>query len=446
MLAAVRAYCAANPSRCLRMMGVASAGEITEATLRESEVPAAVEEAQDALGETPIAFACMRGAPVAHVIHEFLIPLIAAENPDDEDWADPEWHAFFARGIVDRLVPSAPHEMRAAEALVDAIGEVGDVECARRVLSTWDARDALRRARRYTGSDAELVRAVDACETLARIQLVPLAPGLSFPEFATLEWTVVVDSVLVPVLVASGMTERAATRVLVARMLESDAPMTIRRAWLEALEDEDVARFARELTHVLSVVPRRLMPALVAASYADDAAVGEHVRAILLDVAAERVAVEPETLEALLCALPSAMFDVAVEALASHEAAHVVAARAASCIRELRASFVPAALRACSSCRGSCGGSCVLFVRARALASSALALTRADELPTVAGAVIRAGLVAELATDEAALARVCGALGHARLATLLACLDRADGAARARDLVERRLLAALPWG
>ena len=120
MLAAVRAYCAANPSRCLRMMGVASAGEITEACLRDSEVPAVVEDAQDALAETPIALACMRGASPAHVIYEFLIPLIAAENPDDADWSDPDWRDFFARGIRDRLDGldglDAPLEFRAAEA------------------------------------------------------------------------------------------------------------------------------------------------------------------------------------------------------------------------------------------------------------------------------------------------------------------------------------------
>jgi len=450
MLAAVRAYCTANPSRCLRMMGVASAGQITDACLRDSEVPSAVEDAQDALGETRIALACMRGAPSAHVIYEFLIPLIAAENPDDADWSDPDWRDFFARGIQDRLVVErAPLELRAAEALVDAIGEVGDVECARAVLRDWDAPDALRRARRYTGSDAELLRAVDASETLARIQLLLLVPGLAFPEFATLEWPVVVDSVLLPVLVASGESERAATRALVARMLETDETMTIRRAWLECLEDEDVAGFASELTRLVSILPRRLLPALVAANYANDATVGENVRAILLDVASARVAVAPETLDALLGALPSAMFDVAVEALAVSDA-HVIASRAALGVRELRAGLVPAALRACGSCRLTCSAQCVLYGRARAMLTSALARLRPDELASLVSSAIRGGLVADLATvaDERTFARVCGALGHARLATLLASLDRAAHSGpvvRARDHIERRLFSALRW-
>lgn len=455
MLAAVRAYCAANPSRCLRMMGVASAGEITEACLRESEVPAVVEDAQDALAETPIALACMRGASPAHVIYEFLIPLIAAENPDDADWSDPDWRDFFARGIRDRLDwldgLDAPLEFRAAEALVDAIGAVGDVECARAVVPRgWDAHDALRRARRYTGSDAELLSAVDGGEMLARIHLTLLMPGLAFPEFATLEWSVVVDSVLVPVLVASGETERAATRALVVRMLESDDAMTIRRAWLDALDDDDVGRFASELSRLLSIVPRRLLPALVAASYADDAEVGEHVRAILLDVAAGRLVVAPETLDALLARLPSAMFDAAVGGSVDGSA-HETATRAALGLRELRASLVPVALRACSSCRLTCAAGCVLYGRARAMLSAALARFRADELATFVGSVIRGGLVADLALamDEATFARMCGALGHARLATLLACIDRAGAAdaaiARARGEIERRLFSMLRW-
>ena len=451
MLAVVRAYCAANPSRCLRMMGVASAGEITEACLRESEVPAVVEDAQDALAETPIALACMRGASPAHVIYEFLIPLIAAENPDDADWSDPDWRDFFARGIRDRLDGldglRGP-ELRAAEALVDAIGAVGDVECARAVVPRgWDAHDALRRARRYTGADAELLGAVDASEMLARIHLTLLMPGLAFPEFATLEWSVVVDSVLLPVLVASGETERAATRALVVRMLESDESMTIRRAWLDALDDDDVGRFASELTHLISIVPRRLLPALVAARYADDATVGEHVRAILLDVAAGRLVVAPETLEALLRTLPSAMLDVAVEALAV-EGSHETASRAALGLRELRPSLLPTALRACGSCRITCAAGCVLYGRARALLSSSIARLRADEVAAFVGSVIRAGLVADLAlaTDEPTFARMCAALGHARLATLLACLDRApEDTARAREEIERRLFSMLRW-
>jgi hypothetical protein len=431
------------------MMGVATAAEITEATLRESEVPAAVEDAQDALGEGPIALACMRGAPTEHVIYEFLIPLIAAENPEDEDWADPDWRALFARGIADRLVClRAPPELSAAEALVDAIGEVGDVECARAVLPCGStARDALRRARRYTGSDRELLCAADGA-VLARIQLVPMAPGLAFPEFATLEWTVVVDSVLVPVLVAGGMDERAATRALVGRMLEADEPMTIRRAWLEALDDEDVEAHAGVLTSLVSILPRRLLPALVASSYADDAAVGAHVRAILLDVASARLDVAPATLETLLARLPSAMLDVALEARA-----HETAARAAASVRELRADLVPAALGACAACRRTCAAGCVLFALARALVRATFARCRADEL---VGPVIRGGLVAELAlvVDAAAFARMCGALGHARLATLLASLDRVEGAAglsgleglaAARAEIERRLFSALRW-
>lgn len=445
----VRAYCAANPSRCLRMMGVASAGEITEACLRDSEVPSAVEDAQDALAETPIALACMRGASSKHVIYEFLIPLIAAENPDDADWSDPDWRDFFARGIRDRLDGlDGPREFRAAEALVDAIGAVGDVECARAVVPRgWDARDALRRARRYTGSDAELLGAVDASEMLARIHLTLLMPGLAFPEFATLEWSVVVDSVLLPVLVASGETERAATRALVVRMLESDESMTIRRAWLEALDDDDVGRFASELTRLVSIVPRRLLPALVAASYADDATVGEHVRAILLDVVCARIVVAPETLEALLRTLPSAMLDVAVEGLASPDA-HETASRAALGLRELRPSLLPTALRACGSCRITCAAGCVLYGRARALLSSCIARLRADEAAAFVGSAIRAGLVADLAlvADEPTFARMCAALGHARLATLLACLDRApEDTARAREEIERRLFSMLQW-
>ena len=435
MLAALRAYCTRNPTRCLRMLGVPSAAEITESVVRDSEVPAALEEAQDALGEGQIALACMRGAPLDHVIHEFLVPLMAAES-DDEDWADPDWCAFFARGIADRLVClRAPPELRAAEALVDAIGEVGDVECARAVLPRGStARDALRRARRYTGSDRELLCAADGA-ALARIQLVPMAPGLAFPEFATLEWTVVVDSILLPVL-CTGMDERAATRALVVRMLSSEAPMAIRRAWLEALDDADVGAVCDQLVHVLSVVPRRLMPALVAARHADDAPVGPHVRAVLLDVATGAVGVAPETLEALLAKLPSAMFDVAVEA-----SAHDTATRAALGVRAVRADLVPIALRSCSACRNACGAACALYGRARSLARACA--------PEALGDVIRGGLVAELALamDDASFARLCGALGHARLATLLASLDRACGldVGRARAEIERRLFGMLEW-
>ena len=436
MLAALRAYCTRNPTRCLRMLGVPSAAEITESVVRDSEVPAALEEAQDALGEGPISLACMRGAPLDHVIHEFLVPLMAAES-DDEDWADPDWCAFFARGIADRLVqPVACADLRAAEALVDALGFVGDLECARAVVPDWDARETLRRARRYTGHDAELLCAVDASHVLARIQMIPMVGELGFPEFATLEWTVVVDSILLPVL-CTGMDERAATRALVVRMLSSDAPMAIRRAWLEALDDADVGAVCDQLVHVLSVVPRRLMPALVAARHADDAPVGPHVRAVLLDVATGAVAVAPETLEALLAKLPSAMFDVAVEA-----SAHETATRAALGVRAVRADLVPIALRSCSACRNACGAACALYGRARSLARACA--------PEALSDVIRGGLVAELALamDDASFARLCGALGHARLATLLASLDRACGpvdVGRARAEIERRLFGMLEW-
>lgn len=435
MLAALRAYCAKNPARCLRMLGVSSAAEITESVVRESEVPAALEDAQDALGEGPIALACMRGAPVEHVIHEFLVPLMAAES-DDEDWADPEWCAFFARGIADRLVQArACPELRAAEALVDALGAVGDLECARAVAPSWDARETLRRARRYVGNDPELLATVDASHVLARIQMIPMISELRFPEFATLEWTVVVDSILVPVL-STAMDESAATRALVVRMLESESPMTIRRAWLESLSDADAGALCEQLVHVLSVVPRRLLPAVVAARHADDAPVGPHVRAVLLDVATGAVEIAPGTLDALLARLPSAMFDVAVEA-----SAHETATRAALGVRAVRADLVPVALRSCSSCRSACGGACALYGRARSLARACS--------PEALGDVIRGGLVGELALamDDASFARMCGALGHARLATLLASLDRAGTAdvARARAEIERRLFAMLPW-
>jgi len=472
MLAAVRAYCAKYPARCMRLFGVTRASEITEAVLGDSQVPSALEDAEDALGEDPILLAGMRGVDPTHVIYEFLLPLIAARNPGEAYWSDVDWAALFARGVVDRITPnnatSAPPELRAAEALVDAVGRLvssaaADAICtglgleAREGGLGLDAAGVVRRARTYTGADVELLRIFDASPVLARIVLVPLVGGASaadFPELAAWEWEDVIDEFMVPVLAVS-MGARVATRMLVTHMLGSGVGVTIRGAWLDSLDDADVAGFAIELTSLVGILPRRLLPALIAARHdpltgqtqGADPPVGASTRAVLAEVADGTIPVDAATLDLLVARLPSTMLSVAADV-----GAHDLAASALRHIGEIGVGLAQSALRMCAVCTApttTCAASCPVRRRLGALVSGLVrdSVASPDDLSELLSVVIRGGLAAEFAraTDETTFGAMCAAMvthgQFARLATLLACVERAGSTARVRDAISSGLYA-----
>jgi hypothetical protein len=468
MLAAVRGYCVKYPARCMRLFGVTCASEITEAVLADSQVPSALEDAEDALGEEPIMLAGMRGVDPTHVIYEFLLPVIAARNPGDADWSDVDWAALFARGIVDRITPnnvtSAPAELRAAEALVDAVGRLVSSSAAEAICTGLglelgcDASGVVRRARTYTGTDIDLLRVFDASPVLARILLVPMMEcvgAADFPELAAWEWEDVVDEVIVPVLAVS-MGARVATRMLATRMLESGAGITIRGAWLDSLDDADVAGFADELTSLARILPRRLLPALIAARHdpgaplmrqGRDPPVGASIRAVLAEVADGTIPVEAATLALLVARLPSTMLSVAADV-----GAHELAASALRHLGEIPLGLAHAALRMCAVCTAptaSCAASCPVLRRLGTLVSGLVRASVAspDDLAELLSVVIRGQLVAEFAraTDETTFGAMCAAMvthgQFARLATLLACVERAGSTARVRDAISAGLYA-----
>jgi hypothetical protein len=474
MLAAVRGYCVKYPARCMRLCGVTRASEITEAVLGDSQVPSALEDAEDALGEEPILLAGMRGVDPTHVIYEFLLPVIAARNPGEVYWSDVDWAALFARGVVDRITPnnvtSAPPELRAAEALVDAVGRLVSSDAADAIctglgleleLLGCDASGVVRRARAYTGTDVDLLRMFDASPVLARILLVPVMGGVSaadFPELAAWEWEDVVDEFIVPVLAVS-MGARVATRMLVTRMLATHvlgigADITIRGAWLESLDDADVAGFADELTSLVRILPRRLLPALIAARHdpgvqgqTSDPAVGASIRAVLAEVADGTIPVEAATLALLVARLPSTMLSVAADV-----GAHELAASALRHIGEISLGLAQAALRMCAVCTAPtapCAASCPVRRRLGTLVSGLVRASVAspDDLSELLSVVIRGQLVAEFAraTDETTFGAMCAAMvthgQFARLATLLACVERAGSTPRVRDAISAGLYA-----
>jgi len=478
MLAAVRGYCVKYPARCMRLFGVTRASEITEAVLGDSQVPSALEDAEDALGEGPILLAGMRGVDPTHVIYEFLLPVIAARNPGEVYWSDVDWAALFARGVVDRITPntvtSAPAELRAAEALVDAVGRLVSSDAAEAICTglgleleqglggaSCTYSGVVRRARTYTGTDVDLLRMFDASPVLARILLVPLMGGVSaadFPELAAWEWEDVVDEFIVPVLAVS-IGARVATRMLVTRMLATrmlgiGAGITIRGAWLDSLDDADVAGFADELTSLVRILPRRLLPALIAARHdpgaqgsTSDPAVGASIRAVLAEVADGTIPVDAATLALLVARLPSTMLSVAADV-----GAHELAASALRHIGEISLGLAHAALRMCAVCAAptaSCAASCPVRRRLGTLVSGLVRASVAspDDLSELLSVVIRGQLVAEFAraTDETTFGAMCAAMvthgQFARLATLLACVERAGSTPRVRDAISAGLYA-----
>ena len=473
MLAAVRGYCVKYPARCMRLFGVTRASEITEAVLGDSQVPSALEDAEDALGEEPILLAGMRGVDPTHVIYEFLLPVIAARNPGEVYWSDVDWAALFARGVVDRITPntvtSAPAELRAAEALVDAVGRLVSSSAADAICTglgleleqglggaSCTSSGVVRRARTYTGADVDLLRMFDASPVLARILLVPLMGCVSaadFPELAAWEWEDVVDEFIVPVLAVS-IGARVATRMLATQMLGSGAGITIRGAWLDSLDDADVAGFADELTSLVRILPRRLLPALIAARHdpgaqgrASDPAVGASIRAVLAEVADGTIPVEGATLALLVARLPSTMLSVAADV-----GAHELAASALRHIGEISLGLAQAALRMCAVCTAptaSCAASCPVRRRLGTLVSGLVrdSVASPDDLSELLSVVIRGQLVAEFAraTDEATFGEMCAAMvthgQFARLATLLACVERAGSTPRVRDAISAGLYA-----
>jgi hypothetical protein len=317
----------------------------------------------------------------------------------------------------------------------------------------------VRRARTYTGTDVELLRMFDESPVLARILLVRFlgcASAPDFPELAAWEWEDVVDEFIVPVLAVS-VGARVATRMLVTRMLATPG-ITIRDAWLESLYDADVAGLASELTSLVRILPRRLLPALIAARHdpgsplpregqGADPPVGASVRAVLVQVADGTLPVEAGTLALLVARLPSTMLSVAADV-----GAHELAASSLRHIGEVPVGLAQAALRMCAVCTAptaSCAASCPVRRRLGTLVSGLVraSMASADDLAELLSVVIRGQLVAEFAraTDEATFGAMCAAMvthgQFARLATLLACVERVGATARVRDAISVGLYA-----
>lgn len=433
---AVKAYLALNPDRCLRMvhMPMTQLDALDDAALARTQVPRAIEVAEDDLSDEMIVLSCMRGADVDHVIHQFLIPILAAVD-GGRKWTTSAWVEMFARSVAGRIgfTPVAPR-FRAAEALIDGIGFVGDEACA----AHFEADDFLRRAREFTGADLELLECVDASPVLARIQMISMfasEQSLVFDELSTVLWPRVVESILIPVL-AVDYTARAATNTLVTRMLQAETSYLIRGAWLDALDDADVASLVTELAPFALIMPRRLMPALICARATPDAQILPRARGILAELARGTLAVPDETVQNLLAKLPSTMLDVATEARE-----YALATRAAAHLQTLRADLVHVALALCAASQGTAR----LRAQIHALVRGAFASD--SELESVCAFVIRNGAVHALATelDERTFDEMCDAMAahdqHARLSMLLAHADRGTmihpKVNRARRTIER---------
>jgi hypothetical protein len=392
------------------------------------QLASALDEAADIVSEEPILLGCMRGVHVSHITHEFLLPMLYAMDPF-RPWACAFWVRELADSLASRIwYPPAPRELRAAEALIDAIGRVGNAACAAAFLGPDEAESVLRRARDYTGRDIELLHIVDGSAVLARILAFPMLnsdEAMKFEEFLSLPWAVVVDAILVPVL-SVDYTARVATRAIVMRMLESDEPRFIRPAWLDALYDEDAGRLAEMLAPLMPIMPRRLIPALACARALCDAPVAPRVRATLVDVAAGTLIVADETVAELVAKLPSAMMDAATEAGALE-----LAQRAVCHIRELRLESVHAALALCEKCDAAT----VLYARLRsiirALVRRTLDSDSDEELERLCSLVIRRGAVPALVVvlDARTFEDMCDAMADgnqaSRIRTMLAHVMRA---------------------
>lgn len=436
MLAAVKAYCARNPHRCLRMLHVPFS-DIDACDLARTQVPAAIDAAEDDMSVEPITLSCMRGVPVDHVIREFLVPVLAVVDPG-RAWHNADWLAFFAHSVAPRLAFSpVPSALRAAEALIDAIGTVGDADSAAHFGPT-----ALRRARDFTGADVALLHDFDSSAVLARIMVIPLvdSPGaIVFDEFRSLPWPTVVEGILVPVL-ATEYDERVATRALVTRMLASGTNYLIRAAWLDALDDADVASYCAELAPYTPIVPLRLLPALACArAGAVDGPVAPRVRRALVALAERTIDVGAPTVDALLATFPSALLDAACAAANTD-----LAVRAAWRVANLRAELAHVALLACARFPDT-----PLAARLSALVHATVrgVLDSSDELELVCSSVLRNGAVAAMfaVLDAPTFTDMCDAMAehdqHARVALFLAHAESA--AASVRVTLQETIYACL---
>ena len=204
----------------------------------------------------------------------------------------------------------------------------------------------------------------------------------------------------------------------------------------------------------MRILPRRLLPALIAARHdpgaqgrTSDPAVGASIRAVLAEVADGTIPVEAATLALLVARLPSTMLSVAADV-----GAHELAASALRHIGEISLGLAQAALRMCAVCTAptaSCAASCPVRRRLGTLVSGLVRASVAspDDLSELLSVVIRGQLVAEFAraTDEATFGAMCAAMvthgQFARLATLLACVERAGSTPRVRDAISAGLYA-----